>query len=160
MGEILVAIATSTAATAAATAVAATATTTTAAAAAVAATATAATTTRTLFARAGDIDRQGTAVELGAVEGLNGLLGFFGGAHGDEAEAAGFAAHPVHHQVGLNDGAVGGERVLEVVLSGVEGKVSYKQFVTHVIYYCPTDSALTRLFPTIGFQIITEQTFT
>jgi hypothetical protein len=32
---------------------------------------------------------------------------------------------------------VGGKRVLEVVLGGVEGKVSNKQFITHVMFHCP-----------------------
>jgi hypothetical protein len=49
-----------------------------------------------------------------------------------------------------------GERVIQVVFGGVEGKISNKQFVAHVMFDCPTNSALTRLFPGIGFQIITE----
>jgi hypothetical protein len=49
------------------------------------------------------------------------------------------------------------EGVLQVVFSGVEGKIPYKQFITHVMFYCPRlNFALTRLFPLIGFQIITE----
>jgi hypothetical protein len=50
---------------------------------------------------------------------------------------------------------VGGERVLEVVFCGVEGKISNKQFITHVMFNCP-DHCFFRLFPNIGFKIITE----
>ena len=47
------------------------------------------------------------------------------------------AGGPVHHQVGFSDRAVGGERILQIVFGGVEGKVSNKQFTTHVMFYCP-----------------------
>src|SRR6185312_1243564 len=121
-------------------------------------TATAATTDAwAFFTRAGNVDRQRTAVQLLAVHGVNGLLCFFGRTHGDERKAAGAATHAVHHQVGFNDRAVCGKCVLKIVLGGVEGKISYKQFRTHVMSYCPKLTlALSRLFPTAGFQIITE----
>ena len=77
-------------------------------------------------------------------------------AHGHESEPARAAGHAVHHQVGFNDRAVRGKRVLQVVFGGVEGKISDKQFCTHVMFYCPRLTPLSRLFPTIGFQIITE----
>src|SRR5262245_51266464 len=93
--------------------------------------ATAAAARNTLFARTGNVDRQGTAVELGPVQGFDGLLSLFRRAHGDEPEAAGAARHAVHHQVGLQHRAVGGKRVLEIVLSGFEGKISYKQLGAH-----------------------------
>ena len=48
-------------------------------------------------------------------------------------------AHAVHHQVGLDDRAVRGKGVLQVIFSGVEGKISNKQFRTHVMFYCPLD---------------------
>jgi hypothetical protein len=52
------------------------------------------------------------------------------------------------------------EGVLQIVFSGVEGKISYKQFITHVMFNCETNLAFVRLFPLIGFQIITELKFT
>jgi hypothetical protein len=55
---------------------------------------------------------------------------------------------------------VRGKRVLQIVFSGVEGKIPYKQFITHVMFNCETKLALVRLFPLIGFQIITELKFT
>src|SRR2546426_226178 len=111
---------------------------------------------RTLFARAGDVDREVAAVERRAVQGVDGLLCLLGRAHRNEAEPARFARNAVHHQVGLDNRAVRREGVLQIVLRGVEGKISNKQFCTHAMPYCPTNAALTRLFPTIGFQIITE----
>ena len=72
--------------------------------------------------------------------------GFLRLTHGDECEAAGAAGHAIHHQVGFNDRAMGGKRVLEIVFGGVEGKISYKQFVIHVMIYCPR---LTPAFQTV-----------
>src|ERR1051325_7179981 len=129
----------------------ATATTTTAATAAEFAT-TAAAAARTFFTRARDVDSERAAVELLAVHGIDGLLRFLRRAHGHESEAARAAAHAIHHQVGFHDCAVRGERVLQVVFGGVEGKISNKQFRTHVMLTVLTDPCLSRLFPTAGFQ--------
>ena len=121
------------------------ATTTAAAAAAITATSAAVFTTtstaatRALFAWLGHIDREGSAVHFLAVQGLDGLLRLLGSAHGHKAKAAGAIGHAIHHQVGFGDRAMRGERVLEVVFSGVEGKVSHKQFITHVMFNCPTN---------------------
>jgi hypothetical protein len=117
-----------TAAATAATATAAVFTTRSAAAAAAAATA-----RRTVFARTSNVNGQGTTAELGAIQCVNGLLSFRRGAHGDETEAARTTRGAIHHQVGFGDGAVGGKRVLEFILRGVEGKIPDEQFVTHVI---------------------------
>ena len=96
-------------------------------------TATAAAAGRTLFARARDIDRQIATIHRGAVEGFDGLLRFLGGAHRHETEPARAAADAVDHQVRFHDGAVRSEHILEIILRGVEGKISNKQFVTHVM---------------------------
>ena len=98
-----------------------------------AATTTAAAAERTLLTGPGDVDGERASINGLAVEGLDGLLGLFGRAHGDETEPAGTASGPVQHQVGFHDRAVRGERVLQVVFGGVEGKVSYEQFITHVM---------------------------
>src|SRR5208282_4269109 len=111
---------------------------------------------RALFARLGDVDREGASAQLRAVQRRNGLLRLFGCAHGDEAKTARTAGDPVRHQVGFNDGAVRRKGVLQVVFSGFEGKISYKQFITHVMFYCPTNFAFHRLFPNAGSKIITE----
>src|SRR5208282_3665274 len=112
---------------------------------------------RTLFAGLGGIDGEGAAVNGLAVEGGGGFLGLLGGAHGDEGEPAGTAGGPVHHQVGFQDGAMGGEGVLQVVFCGVEGKVSDKQFIVHYdVLTVLLTVAFSRLFPDIGIKIITE----
>src|SRR6266853_3309687 len=90
-----------------------------------------------LFARLGDIDREGAAIQLLAVQGVNGLLSFLGGAHGDESEAAGAAGHAIHHQVGFGDRAMRREGVLQVVLGDLRGNNTKKQVITHVIIYYP-----------------------
>ena len=63
-------------------------------------------------------------------------------AHGHETKAAGAVGHAIHHQVGFGDRAVRRKGVLQVVFGGIEGKISYKQFITHVMFYCPTNTAL------------------
>src|SRR5258706_4410585 len=81
---------------------------------------------RAFFTRLGDVDREGAAIQLRAVQGGNGFLRFFSRAHGDETETARTAAHAVHHQVRFPDRAVRREGVLQVVFSGIEGKISDK----------------------------------
>jgi len=110
--------------------------------------ATAAAASRTLFARTGHVDREGATVELLTVQRVNGLLRFIGAAHGDETETTRTAAHAIHHQIGFDDGAVRGERVRQVVFSGVEGKISDKQFCAHVmLILSETNSALFQTVP-------------
>jgi hypothetical protein len=147
----------------AATAAGATATaaaTTAAAEAASAATAATAAAAGAFFTRAGNVDRQIPSVESGAVHRLDGLLGFFRTAHGDETEPAWTSAHAVDHQVGFHDRAMGRKGVLQVIFSSVEGKISYKQFGAHVMLIILSDKPLHRLFPNAGFRIITELEFT
>src|SRR5207247_7847001 len=83
----------------------------------------------TLFARLGDVDRQGTSIELFAIERADGRLGFFGRAHGDEAEATGPAAGAIHNQIGFANCAVSGKRVMKFVLGCVVGKIYKEKFI-------------------------------
>jgi len=131
----------------------------TSAAAAAEFTTTTTTTSRTLFAGAGNVDGKGAAIQLKAVHGGDGLLGFFLGAHGHKTKAARAVGDAINHEIGFGDGAVSGKGVVQGVFCGVEGKISYKQFIIHVMYYL-LDAWLARLFPLIGFQIITEALFT
>jgi hypothetical protein len=101
----------------------------TAPAAAISATTT--TAARPFFASAGKVNGEVASVEVGAVHGTDGFLGFFFGAHGDESESARAAAVAIGHEVGFEDGAVRGESILEIVFGGVEGKISNKQFIIH-----------------------------
>ena len=98
-----------------------------------AAAATAATAWRTVFTGTCNVDGQCAAVQLFTIQCVNGSLSLFGRAHGDETKTAGTAANAVHHQVGFHDSAVRREGVLQVVLGGVEGKISHKQFRTHLM---------------------------
>ncbi len=88
---------------------------------------------RTIFTRTSHVDRKGATIELLTVQSVNCFLCFVGAAHGDETETARTAAHAIHHQVGFHNGAVCGKRVGKVVFSGVEGKISNKQFCAHVM---------------------------
>jgi len=105
--------------TAASTATAATTTTaaiTTAAAATAAAstTATAATTTATIFAWAGFVDSQGTAIVLLEVQAFNGGLRFGIGAHLDKAEAFAAARVAIHDDFRALNAAELGEELLQI----------------------------------------------
>src|SRR5580658_2724133 len=82
--------------------------------------------TRTLFARAGDVDCDGAAIQFHAVHGGDGFLGFLFCAHGHEAKTAGTVGGSVYHEVCFGNCAVCCERIIERVLGGIEGKVSYK----------------------------------
>ena len=119
-----------------------------------------ATTSGAFFTRPGGIDSEGATIHLHAVHGADCGLSLGVSAHGDEREAAGAASGAIHHEVGLEDGAVGGESVLQVIFGGVEGNVSNKQFVIHYcdVLYFINSPWLPRVFPTIGFRIITERT--
>jgi len=89
-----------------------------------------------VFAWAGDVDGEGASTELRAIERRDGLLGFFRRAHGDEAEPARAPADTVHHQVCFRDGAMRRKSVLQVIFSCFVGKISYKQFIAHVMFGC------------------------
>ena len=84
-----------------------------------------------LFAGTGDVYREIASVHVCAVHGAHGFLRFLIGAHGYESESAGPAAGAVHHEVGLEHGAVCGEGVLQIIFGCVEGKISNKQFIIH-----------------------------
>lgn len=75
------------------------------------------------FPRTGFIHRQSSAIELGSIEGLNGLLRLFGRVHRDESKAAGTASNTIRHEVGFGDHAMRREGVLQVVFGGVEREV-------------------------------------
>src|ERR1022692_585364 len=100
-----------------------------------------------LFARLGHVNREGATANFLAVQSGNGLLRFFGGAHGDEPKSARTTGFPVHQQIGFSNRAMRAKRVLQVVFGGVEGKISYKQFITHVMLYCPTNRHFLQTVP-------------
>ena len=107
--------------------VATVATVATIAAAAAATAAAAAAAGRTIFTRPGDVHRQGASLKILVVEHFDGLVGFFGGGHFHEGEAAGFAGELVHHDVDGTDHTRRGEMILQVVVRRLIGKVSYEE---------------------------------
>jgi hypothetical protein len=121
----------------------------------------AAATGRTLLARSRDVYGDIPSIQRFAVQRGNSALRFLSGAHGDKAEAARTPAHAIDHEISFDNRTVGGKGVVQIVFGGVEGKISYKQFRIHMMTECPqTHFAFSRLFPTAGFQIITETSST
>ena len=118
-----------------ATAAAAATAPTTAAVAAATSTATTATAARAFFPRPRNIDRQRSPAQFLAIQSVNGLLGLFRAAHGDETKTPGTTGRPVHHEVGFHDRSMCREGILQVVFCDVEGKIPDKQFSTHLIYF-------------------------
>src|ERR1051325_11278694 len=105
----------------------------TAAAAAVVSAATAATTAGSaLFTGPGDIDCQGAASQLFAIQSIDRLLSLLGCTHRHKGKPTRAAGGPVEHQVGLEDRAVRREGVLQVVFGDVETEVSNEQSCTHL----------------------------
>src|SRR5207253_544350 len=80
---------------------------------------------RTLFAFASFIHGQGAAAQFLAIEGSDSGVAGGGIRHGDEAEAAGFTGHAISDQRDFGDFPVLFEKILEIVLGGFEGKISY-----------------------------------
>jgi len=61
----------------------------------------------------------------------NGSFRGFRRIHRDKGESAGAAAHFVHDKIHRSHGAMRTKGVLQIVLSRVEGKISYIQFRAH-----------------------------
>src|SRR5262249_46295240 len=98
-----------------------------------AATAAATTARRALF---GLVDAQCATVEVLAVHPGDRLLRLVLAAHRHEGEAARAARVAIRDDLGLDDGAELGERVLKRRLVGVEGEIAYVEPGTHVIPLC------------------------
>ena len=95
----------------------------------------------------GFADVHGATVEFLAVQGIDRILSFLRRAHRDEGKTLGATAHAIHHQVRFNNAAVRGKCVLKIVFSGVEGKIPNKQFIAHVMFYCPTNRCFPQTVP-------------
>jgi len=80
----------------------------------------------------GFVDRQFAAVVALAMQGIDGALAFVVAAHGDEAKAARAIGFTVHDQAAIGDGAMLSEKLVEVLLGGLEGKISHVQF--HILF--------------------------
>ena len=73
-----------------------------------------------LFARTRFVHRQAAPIEVATIDRAHGGVGLGVVAHGDEREAAGFARHPVHHEMDFVDSAVLFEKILKIVLGALE----------------------------------------
>jgi hypothetical protein len=102
---------------------------------------------RAFFTRLGNAYCEGASSHILAVKGLNGLLRFLVRAHGHESKAARTIGHAIHYQVGFRDRAMRGERVSHLIFSGFQGKASDKQFIVHLIFYCPTNRCFLQPVP-------------
>jgi hypothetical protein len=106
-----------------------------AAAATTTGTSTAATATagRAIFARTSFVDGQGATLDFFARE--SGDCGFsaFGRGHGDKTKTARTSAHAIGDEVNLGNRAMLLEQILQIILGGVEGKISHVQFRIHFI---------------------------
>jgi hypothetical protein len=87
------------------------------------------------LARPCDIHCEIAPVQARAVHCGQGLLGFFIGAHCDKSESARTARGAVCHQVGFEDSAMRGESVLQIIFRRVEGDISDKQFIIHLVVF-------------------------
>jgi hypothetical protein len=90
-----------------------------------------ATATGTFLARLGNIDGQSAAIHVFAVKGGNRRLGFLGRAHSDKSKTPRTACSAIHHQIRLNDRAVRGEHVLEIIFCDIEREVADEYFSAH-----------------------------
>src|SRR5947208_852775 len=81
--------------------------------------------------RLGLLDLNGPAVEAGAVQLADGLLGLFGRRHFDEPEAARAASVPVCHDARGFDRATRRERLAQTLVGGGEGEAADEQFDRH-----------------------------
>jgi hypothetical protein len=77
------------------------------------------------FHRLGCIDGQIATVVVVTMERIDGLLALFGVAHGDETKAARAIGFTIHDEVGFGDSAVLSEELVQVLFSGLEGKISH-----------------------------------
>src|SRR5712691_4099625 len=80
----------------------------------------------TRFTRLGLIHREGTAVELFAVEPLNGSFGRRTVGHFDEAKAFGAPGVPVSNNIDLVYHTMGLEELAKAIIRRTKRKVAYK----------------------------------
>jgi hypothetical protein len=108
-----------------------------------------------LFARTGDVDRQGAALEFMAVELFDGFLGLVAVRHRNERKATGTTGEFVEDDLNDADGADLAKQGLEVLGGASEGKVPHVELtVFHLMMRA--DAVPYRPSPKLGFQIITE----
>ncbi len=90
-------------------------------------TTTATTTGRTLLTGTGDVDCQGTALELFPMEQFDRLLGVGGAGKFNEGEPTGFPREFVEHDVDTHHHAGLREVILQVLIHGLVREIAYKE---------------------------------
>ena len=81
--------------------------------------------TRPLFARARFAYIQGAAIQFLAIGGGNRGIGFGCVIHGDKSKPARPAGHSIGHERNFADFAMLFEQILQIVLGGLKGEVTY-----------------------------------
>ena len=79
---------------------------------------------RTIFTGAGDIHGERSAIDIFAIERLDGRIRRFLGFHGDKPEAARAAGEFVLYHIHFHHRAMRGEEALDLLLGCIEGKIS------------------------------------
>jgi hypothetical protein len=82
---------------------------------------------RAIFTGPRDVDGQLAALEFLVVKHFDGLVGVFCARHFHEGEAAGFAGELVQHHVNGSDNARLGEKILQIIVHCLVGKVAYEE---------------------------------
>jgi hypothetical protein len=112
--------------------------------------------TRALFASTRFVHGQGASLHLFAVKGVNGGRGRGGVIHRNESEAAGASRDAIHDERHFTDGAMLFEKILEIVLGSIEGKISYVEF--HVFEFWSNTLPATSRSRESGFKSPKSQT--
>jgi hypothetical protein len=88
---------------------------------------------RAIFAGTSFVDSQGATLDFLAGEGRDGGFSAFRRGHGDKTKTARTTAHAISDEVNLGNRAMLLEQILQIILGGVEGKISHVQFRIHFI---------------------------
>ena len=91
-----------------------------------------------------------------AVERLKRSVGRFRGSHGNKGERAVLTGFPVQRDLYIKDQTMCPKEALKLFLARCLREISDKQFIIHYVMFCLDGPLASRVFPTIGFRIITE----
>jgi hypothetical protein len=86
---------------------------------------------RALFARAGQVDVDGTTIKLFAVQLIDSGLSLFVGAHLNKAEALAATGVPVGDDLGRSHGTSGCEKLSQHVVVYAPRQGAYEKFICH-----------------------------
>jgi hypothetical protein len=105
------------------------------------------------------VNRQRSSVHFLAVQSLDRCFCALAGFHGNETKASRATTKFIHQQIDVGYRTVLGKKILEFVLSCTIREIPDVKSCTHVMTFrCRPTVSFQTLFPTAGFQIITENT--